>query len=175
MSNNFWQAIANTPWWTYLIVLYLAHIGYKATKPNIIPVKNFFLFPLLFFILTIIGMTTLIHLTFANTLTWATMFVLGAGIGWLHFRYLNIKAIKGEKKIRLPGSWGLIFIMITFFASKYYFGFGVNFDAAINPEAIKSSQFHLMLMTTYGFITGLFLGRIAYTVRVLKLGPFVTA
>lgn len=168
MNDSVWQTIAETPWWVYPLVFYVCYIAYLSTKPKVIPIYNLIFSAAFFILISIVGITAFVHFNNMNLSSWIVMFLLGAGLGWLHFRMLNIKALRGEKKLVMPGSWFVLAFIITFVAVQYYLGFPLYLDA----DTLRAGKYSLLLMTLYGFFTGLFTGRIACALRIVKHGPF---
>jgi hypothetical protein len=150
--HSFLQSIASAPWWGLPLFLYLMHMAYRANRPREVYVRALLLAPMLFILMSFIGMTYFIKVTPMNIKVWADMLLLGLGLGWLHFSAIKVMAISGQKK----------------FALKWHFGL----TGWINPRMFDSPKVALYLMGVYGFFSGLFLGRAAYALRSMKLGPF---
>ena len=170
MHSTIWQSIASTYWLAYVFVGFFINLSYIASKPQKLPVRNFFIIPPIFIILTIISMIYFLPVTPDNLAAWVNMLVLGSGLGWLHFRALNIKINRTEKKLMMPGSLVIFFILIGIAAAKYFYGSGFS----LSTHALKSPHTILMVMSSYGLLSGIFIGRAAYTWRALKHGPYTT-
>ncbi len=168
MQTSIWQSIASTYWLVYVFIGFLIFLSYEGTKAQKLPVRNFFIIPPLFITMTIISMVYMLQVTPASLAAWANMLVLGSGLGWLHFRALNVKIISGENKMAMPGSLLIFFIIIGLAAAKYFYGSRFSLDIRM----LKSPHTILMIMSSYGLLSGLFLGRAAYTWRAIKHGPF---
>lgn len=166
MHHSIWQAIASTPWWVAILFIYAACIGYRATKPYEIPLRNLMLSACLLSGLTAIALSTHIPPTPANLGVWANMMLFGAGISWLHLRIKQVKISPDGKRLEMPGSWNIFLIMIVILVIKYYMGF--QFSLSFNPDLLKSPKIAFTLMALYGLFTGSFLGRIAYARHAAK-------
>ena len=167
--HSIWETAANTPWWVYALFIYLVRLGFLATQPRIIPVKNLLLLPTLFVLFSLFNLYSTVQVTALHLLVWLGALCLGCLLGWLQYAALKIKAIKDEAKLYIPGTWTLLFIILIIFSIKYYF----NYESAIEPSALTNSSSPWVLLL-YGLFTGLFIGRMSYAFRCLKYGPFVT-
>lgn len=168
MTYTIWQVIANTPWWVFLVFILIVRVGLLATKARTIPVKNLFIIPAIFFVMTLVNMYFFVSFTLLNLSIWLSTLLLGLFAGWLQFRSLNIKALKNEAKLVVPGTWSLLVILLTIFVIKYYAGY----QFVIDPEVLKQPKYVYGLLTLYGLFTGLFIGRLLYSLRCLKYGPY---
>lgn len=167
MTISIWEKIAETPWWIYVLYISLIYIGFLGTKARIIPIKQLFILPGMFLILSFCSMY-LMHLTLFALMCWIATIVLGMGLGWLQFRIFKIKAVKDEAKLYVPGTWSLLVIILIIFATKYYYGY----ELETNPQQLLSPKFAAILALIYGFFTGLSIGRASYAMRCLKVGPY---
>jgi hypothetical protein len=170
MSNSIWQIIASTPWWVFVIFFYLLRMGYLATKPRVITLSAMLMFPLL---LAMGSFTTIFYylsFTLDHILIWVAGFLLGIGLGYIHYRFLNIKAISNTQSLYITGSWSLLLIILLIFGIKYYFGY----EIAINPNLFAQKEYAFSLLALYGMLTGFFAGRLSYAANCLKNGPFLT-
>lgn len=169
MNNSIWEVIAETPWWFYLLFIYLLNIARLLSRTRIMPIKNLIIFPAIFFALSLIGIFFMIKLNVQNILIYFEMLLLGSFLGWLHFRLQKIKALKNEAKLVIPGSWTLAVIVIILFATRFYFRYEL---LQINPDILRQPEYASYFMLFYGLITGLFLGRLAFAIHCYKRGPY---
>ncbi len=169
MSYEFWQSIANTSWWIYLMFIYLSYIAYLATKPVAQDIRMFyFMLPVVIGV-SILGMFTLITVTPTNLAAYAASLVSNALLGWLLCLRLNVRAVEGKKVLLMEGSWMISFIVIALFSIRYYLRLEISFD----PTTYKSPSYSLIIMILYGWVAGLLIGRILFMRRVLKSGPYI--
>lgn len=54
-----WQTIIHTPWWLYLLLVYLIIVGVKASKSRIIPFWKIFVLPIIFLSISIQNVMTI--------------------------------------------------------------------------------------------------------------------
>ena len=170
MHDSIWQSIASTPWWAYVLFGYFAFLCYRATKPQVVMVRKVLVMPTLITLASMAGMYFLVKPTAVKLGYWAVMFVLGSGLGWLHFSIKKIKAIEGGTRLVIPGSLGLTAVFIIAITAKYYFGYPLSLDA----DFIQAPQQSLSLVILYGLSLGLFFGRMLYILHIAKSAPLAT-
>lgn len=163
------EIIAGTPWWVYVLFVFLMRIAFLSTKPQIIDIKQLYILPAIFCILSIVSIYY-ISSSFNHFIYWLPALTIGVAFGWLHYRLLNIKAIPSENKIVLPGTWSVFIIILVIFAAKYYMGFKMSIDSSwlSNPKVI------ITIASLYGLCTGLFIGRASYARKCLRVGPYAS-
>jgi hypothetical protein len=169
MNDSIWQMIASTPWWAFVLFAYLLYVGYLASKPSTLPLRNLMFASVVFVTISIVAMIALVKPNTADLACWATMLLLGTGTSWLHYRLLKIKAIKDQKQLQMPGTYNVIILVLATFTAKYYYGYNINF----RPDMFQDPSYALAIMSFYGFFTGAMVGRIYYTMHTIKYGPFV--
>jgi len=168
MTNTIWDKIADTPWWYFLAFAFLVHASFLATKPRVIHVRSIFLSPIIPITLSIFSIHHFIPMTTQNIAAWLDALVLGVALGWLQFYISNIQAILHQPKIYIPGTWQLFIIVMAAFSAKIYYGFTIGFD----PNILSDPDYAPIFMFAYGLITGLFCGRLTYSVQCIKSGPY---
>lgn len=172
---TFWQALAITPWWFYLLAIMLIHISFAALKPRFISFKELLLTPTFFMTFYLVALYYLIDLTSLNIILWICMMIAGCVVGWLQCKTLGLKANPESGQFYIPGS-SLFFVfclLITSFALyilRYYLT-QVSI-IPITPTLFHQTKYGAWLVMTYGFFTGSFLGRLLYAKHCLRLGPF---
>jgi hypothetical protein len=167
-ENSIWQIVAGTPWWVYVLFIYLMRLGFYATKSHIIPVKKIFIMPMIFLVLSIVSMFGMALNAF-NLSIWVASILVGAVLGWLQYKALRIKAVKNKASLYVPGTWSLLIIITLIFSIKYYFGYTISID----PNVLMQPQYTAWILGLYGLFSGLFIGRLTYALRCIKVGPFV--
>jgi hypothetical protein len=166
MNNAFWQVLGNTPWWVYVVFVFLIYVGINARKPRILPVRQLVTLPSIFLVLSFIGLYEHEQLSSHNIFLWLIAMLPGIFLGWLQFHALRIKAIKNTNTLYVPGSWLILGIVMLIFIIKYYIGYREDTDTHFIEHAAR------WMLLLYGFFTGLFIGRLAYAVRCIKFGPY---
>jgi hypothetical protein len=169
METSIWQSIALTPWWVYFIGTYLIWAGYQATKPRLVTVSQLTIMPVLFLSLSVMNMCAMpIQFSVMHLSIWGSTLFLGVGLSYLQCRLFKIKTDKASNSLCLPGTWLILIALMVCVALKFYFDISLSIDPMvfINPENTILSVF------LYGLITGLFIGRLSYTIRCLRVGDF---
>lgn len=170
MQTTIWESIADTPWWSFLTVIGFIGLAWLATKPKTVPVKNLFIVPAIYIPLSLLSVYLTLPLSTMLFLNWIGAALVGAACGWLHFRLLKIKALQNEASLYIPGTYGLFIIILLIAVSKYYY----NYSLILDTQRLMQAQYADYIVALYGFFAGLFIGKIAYSLRCIKTGPFVS-
>lgn len=147
------EALQGTPWWVYLIFLYLLWIGIKASKTRVVSLKKMFIAPVLFFIWSIYNYTN----SPSKIGICIIGIVVGGCVGWVINKRLRVRVEKDEGTMTIPGTWTTLILVMVIFAVKYY----INYSYAVAPKAKMDPAFYVPDLVISGFITGMFAGRIA--------------
>lgn len=169
MSYESWQAIANTPWWVYYLMVGLLMIGYLGNKPRYIRAKPELLLQGLFIVFFLFTLFHIVTTTLTLVLIAIGMLLIGIILGWLQFRFQGIQAIAGKNIIYVPGSYRTFFLILALIICKYIF---LGHAYFLNLNTLSHSEYHPYLFIFAGLVTGLFIGRAHYILRCLKQGPF---
>lgn len=149
-------ALLNTPWWVYLVFVYVLFIGIKSLKTQVVSVKKLFIIPTLLILLSLNELVTAVNLVYFNIMVWCTAAAVGIFFGWLYVYFYNIQVDKKKKLIKIPGNWATLILLIIIFATKYFFGY----ELAIDPKRLEDTFFELTMLSVSGLCAGLFLGRL---------------
>lgn len=168
MAYLTWEQIANIPWPFYAFIYFLLYSIYRTTKPSIIPVRIYLYLPTFLILATSLYLAMLENHFSILTLFWLPGIAAGICIGMLTFKTQQVKAITGQKKIYLPGSWWTI-LLLAAIAGIQGTSAGVIAYYPAWQHFFNSSWFFI-----YGLFAGLFIGRMMYAFRCLKRGPFIT-
>ncbi|MCF6764498.1 hypothetical protein L3V82_01850 [Thiotrichales bacterium 19S3-7] len=163
--TTIYYALIYTPWWVYVLFIYLLFIGIKASKPSHTPIVKLAIVPLIFLGLSIESLINQTNLHGINLITYGVALLIGAIIGFIIARVIGAKATKENNRymLILPGSWLTLVLILIIFISKYYFGFKV----ADHPQIIHNLHFTITMLGVYGVTAGLFVGRfIFYLTRI---------
>lgn len=151
-----WQTVIHTPWWVYLLLVYLIIVGLKASKSRIIPFWKIFVLPTIFLSISIQNLTTIENIEYLSISSWIVAMLVGSLFGWWQVKRLDIKIDKKGSLIQIPGSWDTLLVIIIIFIAKYYFGY----EKATNPVLVAQLNFKVSMLVLSGVCTGLFLGRL---------------
>ncbi len=171
MQSTFWQSIAETPWWAYVFAGYLMYVCSLAIKPRMLPTRVLFSQLLIFISLSIMYVVAMhASLEWRNMAMWVDMLLLSTGMSYLFYTWRKIPLVKNHYAIFLKGSYFPLFFYIITIGIKFYFEIPINanlFARVIDPENIP------LIISMYGFIVGLIVGRLGYAMRGLENGPYV--
>lgn len=169
ISYNTWEAIAETPWYIYLLIWALLYLGYASTKPRVIMVKPQIISQILSLVIFIAMLFSLITISPQQIPLILGSCFIGFLLGYLHFYAGRVSAIQGTGKVFVPGSWTILVVIASLIFAKYYF-YGHRFFISI--EIIRDPRYLPVFLFFSGLAMGLILGRVLYLARVLKSGPF---
>ncbi len=119
MTTSIWDIIAGTPWWVFALLAYLVRIGYEASKPSFVDFKKLLLLPAFLITLSAAGIYTIARGAPIDLLATLAAMMVGAPLGWLHYKILKIKAVPNKKQLYMPGTWSVLVIIPSVFSVKY--------------------------------------------------------
>src|SRR3990167_5328578 len=119
--NAIWAAAAQTPWWVYVLFIFLVQRGLVASKPQVISIIKLTILPIVFIALSVHTLMTAFHVNATVIVAWLVSVILGSVIGWFLIRNHEFKVDRKNLLIRLPGSWITLILILIIFVSKYYF------------------------------------------------------
>lgn len=152
---TFYHLVVSTPWWVYLLLVYLLNLGYQATKTRTVSIKKLFIIPTIF---TYFSLHTLIKTTpmsLFSLSTFVSSLMSGSALGWLQISLYQIEVDRENKLLKLPGTWSTLIIILIVFILRYYF----SYRLMTHPGLETHLQFTLFILLLSGICTGLFLGR----------------
>ena len=169
MSYSVWGALAETPWWIYLSLVWFFFIAYYATKPKVVAFKNIAIYPFI----PLVAVLTVIPFLFDISQTKAGILLLsifpGLVFGYLQFRFSGTRSIKNTSTFYLPGSWAIFVVLITLISIKlYYSHHAINIDFS----TLKHEYTTTAMVLICGFCLGIQIARLMGFYRCMKVGPF---
>lgn len=147
------KLIGGTPWWVFVIFLYLMMIGIKAAHPRTLPVQQLFILPALFFAASVIWLYHRLHGHIAFFGFWVVGIGLGALLGHWLVRKWTVHADRAKQILSIPGSYTILFLVFAIFIVRYFFGY----QYSVHPE--RASHLFLPDALISGIILGIFIGR----------------
>lgn len=147
------EILEDTPWWVYLLFIYLVFIGLRATRPRTTSLNKVFFLPLIFTLWNLAWLYERIQGHFLLLFFWPFGIAVGIFSGWAMVRKWHIAYHKSQRTISLPPTWSTLILILLVFAVRYFFVF--NYE--IHPE--KASHLFLADSLISGTITGIFIGR----------------
>jgi hypothetical protein len=160
MLVEIWQIAIHTPVWVYLLLIYLIVVGVKASKTRVVKLQRIFTIPAILAVMSVHTlMTTITLVDYLIVSSWIIAMLIGILLGWWQVKRLDIQIDKKRLLIQIPGTWSTMYILLTIFVAKYYFGY----EKATNPILMEQLEFNVSMLAVSGVCTGLFIGRlIAY-------------
>ena len=159
------QIISGTPWWVWVIFIYVLIKGYQVTKDRIISLYKMMIVPIIFILLTLHTLFSL-PMDFGKLVILGMAGIFGIGAGFWEISRLFLVVDKKQKLIKTPGSFIPLILILAVFGSKYYFGY----QLAIDPSIAHNFFFAAAFLIISGLCTGIFVGRSAcYVCRFMSL------
>ncbi len=155
------QILANTPFWVWLILLFLIWRGLGSTVPRDAGLTRLLLMPGVLLCLTLwsvlsSGLSTAI-------LAGLILGVLAGITAGLALEYRNPAINLGNGRIRLPGEWTTLFVILVVFATRY-----IRIVAGIMAPALAASAPFLVVMGAFSaFNTAMLVTRTVLRLRVM--------
>lgn len=154
--QTLYQILLNTPWWVYVLLVYLLCVGYKASKPGTVSIKKLLILPVLFSVMSIHSLVTVIGVNGFSVSVYGVALLVGIGLGWWQITNRGIIVDKTHLLVKSSGTWSTLIIIFIIFFTKYYFGY----ELALDPAKAHQSGFEFSLLAVSGVCTGLFVGRV---------------
>lgn len=154
--NVIWAAVSQTPWWVYVLFIFLVQRGIKASKPQVISIKKLTILPIVFIALSVHTIMIAFHVNVTVITVWLISMIVGSFIGWILIRKHQFQVDRKHLLIRLPGSWLTLILILAIFVFKYYFSYQIGSD----PALAHQTMFKFSMLIATGICTGLFIGRL---------------
>jgi len=167
MTITIWDIIADTPWWVYVLIIFFIRIAYLATKPQLVSIKKMFALPLSMLVISTILLATQFPIHWLDVSIFVLALLLGSLLGWLHFRIKKVKAIMNQAILYVPGSWNIFILLIAIIVIRF------NWNNSLSKETFMQPNGILVISLLLGSSMGLMLGRLYYSLKCLKSGPFL--
>ena len=159
-----YQALKHTPIWVYILFGVLLARGLSATSEKKVPYEQIFILPSILFVLSLYSMFKNFNINNLSLLFWLGGTFFGTALGFLHFKSLKVKYNKESNSFIIPGTITTLLLILLIFASKYYF----SYQIAIDPKLLEQKDFEFLMLSVTGCMSGCFIGRLAYCLRINK-------
>lgn len=159
--------LKGTPWYVYLIVVYLVFVGVKSVRGGVVSIKKMFFIPIIFVWMSIDEIVVRLHFAPLYVLVGVSGLILGAILGAWQYHMLQIRVDQKKKLLEIEGSLFAAFLILVTFIVKYY----VGYSFAINNH--MSDEYVCTLLILSSAFTGAFVGRLFYGLYKLRVGPHV--
>lgn len=163
MILNFIEAILKgTPFWFWIILIYVIKKGLDYRKEGVVSVKRAFLIPVIF-IGGGIAQSFGLGYQLDSLMTYLAALIVGACFGIVLYSANQTFYMKDNVFTR-RGSWLPMFIILANFIVKDFFNVYLSLDANI----LSSLTFNIVYSILAGLVGGLILGGALNTVRKKK-------
>ncbi len=163
------RTLIQTPWWVYVLLIYLLWMGIKATQPRIVVLRRLFIIPAFFIWFSLHTLLNTFTINILSISSWSIALILTTTLGVYQVVRLPFKVDKNKFLIELPGSWTTLILIVIIFATKYYFGY----QMAVDPQISNQTSFELSMLIISGACTGLFFGRLIGYLYRFKVEPHI--
>lgn len=167
MLTTIINAVIQTPWWVYLVFIYLIQVGIRSSKGGTVSMTKLAILPILFIVMSIHTLIASFQLSGIVISVWLCSIILGVWIGWQLVCRQKIQVDKTHWLIKLPGTWLTLILVMIIFISKYYFGYQLSAD----PRLMHQHGFEFSMLAVSGLCTGMFAGRVLLYFRKLYAEP----
>lgn len=143
--------LAGTPWWVWVLFIYLLMIGVNSLYDRTVHVYRLGVMPTIFFVWSFYSLSSKPFIFF---LLWMAFCFVGILINARSFSRLPI-SINKSGLVRIPGSLTPLILSLLFFALKYFLGVSYALNPMLKFNVLVTS-FDVGLS---GFIAGIAWGR----------------
>lgn len=147
------EILHGTPWWVYLLFVFLVLIGLRATRPRWVSLRQLMTLPLIFMALNVSWLSERLQGQYYHLIFWVAGLLFGMAFGWVLVRHWKIDIEKRRQALYLPATWSSFILILLFFSIRYFF----NYNYEVYPQAGP----HLFLADSIisGVMTGVVIGR----------------
>lgn len=149
--ETIFDALKGTPWWVYLVFVYVLYIGILGLKSRTISLGKVFLLPFIFLLWSVWSLIRGYQAQ-SDIWIWILFLVIGGIAGWGMMQKFNVRGDHKKLLVRVPGSPMILILVLIVFGVKYFFGY----MQAIGESGIV---FHSLYLVISGLVTGIFAGR----------------
>lgn len=158
------ELLNKIPLWAYLLFAFLVFLGLKATRPRAMSIYRLIILPAIFTIWNLVWLSERVHEQLSLLPLWFVGILVGFVLGWKSVSHWKIKADRKNKCLTLPGSWSIIFLILSVFVVRSYFVYTYETHPA------KIEQYFIYDSLLSGIFTGIFIGRAFDLYRKYKKG-----
>lgn len=161
------EVVARTPYWVWALFAFLLFIGIRGLKPTTASFARLAILPVVFLAWGLSGFATTYGLRPVGITVWIAALAVGAGIGLLVARSIEIHSDKERGLISLPGTAVNLVLILIIFATKYTLGA----LAGMRPEITGELLYMATDVGVSGLLTGMFAGRLLGLWRKYRAAP----
>jgi hypothetical protein len=161
------EIIARTPWWVWLLFLFLLWIGVRALRPAVTPFWRLAILPAVFLAWGLQGLLTRYPIGAFSLGVWLAAVAIGIAFGLLLVARIQLRADRAHGLVWLPGGATTLVLILSVFAARYTFGV----LQGMTPAIISDPRFLVADVGVAGLVSGIFLGRLIGLWRKYRMAP----
>jgi|ERR1700674_371419 len=161
------QIIAGTPWWVWILFLFLLWIGIRALKTSIAPFWRLLILPTVFFVWGVVGVVMRYPITATSLGLWLIAFAFGVGLGVLTAANTAVRADRSHRLIEIPGNKFTLVLILVIFVTKYAFGV----LQGMQPGIVADPRYFVADLGVSGLLAGMWAGRLVGIWRKYRAAP----
>ncbi|MGC9387287.1 MAG: DUF6622 family protein [Hydrogenovibrio sp.] len=150
------QALTHTPWWVYLLFVFIFYKGVRSLKTRVVPLKKLIIVPLVVSAISLDTLFTQIQLNGLNIVLLSSSAVVGLLGGYFMTVRTPIEVDKEHLVYKMPGGVSTLLLIIGVFATKYYIGY----EEAVDPTLMQQGGFETFVIIASMLLAGLFIGKL---------------
>lgn len=154
--------LIHTPFWVYLILLFLISRGLKARKPATVALEKLAIIPAIFLLWDIYDLLVFRTLTLTTGSLWLVGLLSGAAMGYILSKRTVVTRVAAPRSIYREADYSALPFMMLAFAVKYVLGV----MSAIAPDVLQRPGVSAFAIITGGLFAGVFVGKFVRYVRV---------
>ncbi len=154
--------LIHTPFWVYLILLFLISRGIKARRPATVALEKLAIIPAIFLLWDIYDLLVFRKLTLATGSLWLVGLLSGAAMGYILIKRTAVARAAAPRSIYREADYSALPFMMLAFAVKYVLGV----MSAIAPDVLLRPGVSAFAIITSGLFAGVFVGKFVRYVRV---------
>ncbi len=154
--------LIHTPFWVYLILLFLISRGIKARRPATVALEKLAIIPAIFLLWDIYDLLVFRKLTLATGSLWLVGLLSGAAMGYILIKRTAVARAAAPRSIYREADYSALPFMMLAFAVKYVLGV----MSAIAPDVLLRPGVSAFAIITGGLFAGVFVGKFVRYVRV---------
>ncbi|UCU92901.1 DUF6622 family protein [Hydrogenophaga taeniospiralis] len=156
--------LSHTPVWVWALLTALVALGFSQTRQRDLQPWRLLMLPLVLLGLGLWSMAPGFMALPLSALVWLA--ALGVGVWLLAGRpaRAGTRWLPAEQRLRLPGSWTPMLLILVIFSLRY----ASNVGMAFHPGWRSAPWLLLPLALLYGGLSGLFLGRSLALLRLTR-------
>jgi ABC-type amino acid transport system permease subunit len=161
------EIISRTPWWVWILFVFLLWIGLRALRPSTGPFWRLAILPLVFLVWGLQSLVSRYPIDAFSLGPWLLAIAIGVALGLLLVARVELRADRAHGLIWLPGGATTLVLILLIFAARYTFGV----LQGMTPGIIADPRFLIADVGLSGLVAGIFAGRLLGLWRKYRAAP----